>query len=408
MADSVNTGTVGEGQQANLKLIKDTLEPMVAEVIEAKLAKLNEPKPTDKLVDYRGREITADGPIPKGHGVARCIRYLAAANNDVRRAIDLAHRAGEKDLCDKWDKAMASTVLADGGALIPTEFSQEIIEELGAKAVLRKMSVTTMPMNTGSLCLPYLDTSATAYYVGENSNITASQPTTAQLQLSDKTLSVLCPLSNTLLQNGGPKVDSAIKNHLLRVAARKEDVTFIRSTGTANTPMGLRYQALAANQLNVTASYDVTKVTLDLGRAIKTLMALDVDLDGGGAGWLLPVSVYNYLHSACDANSNRVWRDEMDKGVLEGFPYAVTSQIPENISTTKTEVYFVNFKSCVIAESENMEVAVFPGGSYYDGSNVVSGISLNQTVIRLLARHDFGCMYRGNEIAVYTDVDWGD
>jgi HK97 family phage major capsid protein len=152
----------------------------------------------------------------------------------------------------------------------------------------------------------------------------------------------------------------------------------------------------------------VTKVTKDLGRAITTLMSLNVDLEGGGAGWLLPVSVYNYLHQACDANSNRIWRDEMDKGLLEGFPFAVSSQIPENISSTKTEVYFVNFKSCVIAENETMEVAVFPGGAYYDGSSVVSGISQNQTVIRVLAKHDFGCQYRGQEIAVYTDVDWGD
>jgi len=407
MAESVNTNTVGEAQQANLKLIKDVLEPQLAELIEAKLAKLNEPKPKPALVDFRGQPIAGDGTIPKGHGFSRCVRYLAMAGNNAHAALDLAHRSGEKELCDKWDKALAATVLADGGAVIPPEFSQEIVEELGPMAVVRKMGAQTLPMNAGSLMIPYADTSATAAYVSENSNITASQPTFGQLQLSDKILTVLTPISNSLLQNGGAKVDSFIKGHLLRAMARKEDLTFIRSLGTAGEPMGLRYKAISANQLNVTGTYDVAKVTADLGRAIATPMALDVDVKNGG-GWILPISVYRYLHSACDANSNRVWRDEMDKGFLEGFPYQVTSQIPETISSTKTEAYFVAFGYCVIAENQNMELAVFPGGAYYDGSNVVSGISLNQTVVRVVAKHDFGCTARGKEVAVFTDVDWGD
>jgi HK97 family phage major capsid protein len=269
------------------------------------------------------------------------------------------------------------------------------------------MGLTVMPMNTGSLTLPYIDASATAAYVGENANITSSQPTTAQLQLSDKTLAVLTPISNSLLNNGGPKVDAAIKNHLVRVARRKEDVTFIRSLGTANEPMGMRYGALAANIFAGNGTVNVANMTTDLGKAIDKLMALDVDLDG--AGWLISPRSYRYFHQATDANSNRVWRDEMDKGMLEGFPYAVTSQIPDNLGggTNESEIYFASFPTMVLGENENLEMAVFPGGAYYDGSNVISGISQNQTVIRLLAHHDLGFQQRGQEVSVITGVKAG-
>jgi HK97 family phage major capsid protein len=412
MPDTPTTPEVAPEQKANLELVRSLIRGEVADVIEERLAKIPQTPQrrfTHDLTDGP-KPITCgagDEKLPRGHSAARCIRYLYRAGGDPERAINMAYDCGDERIGDLWGKAMASQVLADGGALLPTEFSEEIIEELGAKAVVRKMGLTVMPMNTGSLTLPYLDTSATAAYVGENSNITASQPTTAQLQLSDKTLAALCPLSNSLLSNGGPKVDAAIKNHMIRVTRRKEDVTFIRSLGTANEPQGMLYQGISANQFAANGTVNVANVTTDLGKAIDKLMALDVDLDG--AGWLISPRTYRYLHQATDANSNRVWRDEMDKGFIEGFPFAWTSQIPDNLggATNESEIYFVSFPTMVLGENETLSMDVFPGGAYYDGSNVISGISQNQTVIRLLAHHDLGCQQRGQEIAVINTVKYG-
>jgi HK97 family phage major capsid protein len=409
-ADPSATPEVAPEQRANLELVRSLIRGEVADVIEERLAQVSQAPQrrfTQPLTAGAKQVTDGDKPLPRGHSAARCVRYMLRANGDAERAINMAYDCGDERIGDVWAKAMASQVLADGGALIPPEFSAEIIEELGAKAVVRKMGLTVMPMNTGSLTLPYFDTAATASYVGENANITASQPTTAQLQLSDKTLAALCPLSNSLLNNGGPRVDAAIKNHLVRVTRRKEDVTFIRSLGTANEPMGMRYQVLAANVFSANGTINVANVTTDLGKAIDKLMALDVDLDG--AGWLISTRTYRYLHQATDANSNRVWRDEMDKGMLEGFPYAYTSQIPDNLggATNESEIYFVSFPTMVLGENETLSMDVFPGGAYYDGSSVVSGISQNQTVIRLLAHHDLGCQQRGQEIAVIDTVKYG-
>jgi HK97 family phage major capsid protein len=401
--------TISEAQKANLKLIRNELEGVVREVIEEKMTKNAERKFAGPLAGGpQPIQGVGDKELPKGHSMARCARYLYRANNNVQQAIDMASACGDTKLAENWEKAMASQILADGGALIPPEFSMEIIEELGAKAVVRKMGLTVLPMNTGSLTLPYLDTSATASYVGENTNITSSQPTTGQLQLSDKTLAVLVPMSNSLLSNGGARVDSTIKNHIVRVARRKEDVTFIRSLGTANEPKGMRYQAISANVFDANGTVSVANVTVDLGDIIGKLMDLDVDLDDG-AGFLLSPRSYRYLHQAVDGNNNRVWRDELDRGFLEGFPYALTSQIPSNLGagSNESEVYFASFKTLVLGENETMQMEVFPGGAYYDGSQIVSGISQNQTVIRLLAHHDLGAQQRGQEVAVLTAVKWG-
>ena len=110
-----------------------------------------------------------------------------------------------------------------------------------------------------------------------------------------------------------------------------------------------------------------------------------------------------------DGNGNFVFRDEMLGGTLMGFRYETTTQIPTNLGGpgNQTELYFADFGSLVIAESSSLQVSVYEGGAFNDGTGVVSGISTDQTVLRAIARHDFGARQRGNEISVLTEVDWG-
>lgn len=123
------------------------------------------------------------------------------------------------------------------------------------------------------------------------------------------------------------------------------------------------------------------------------------------AGWLLAPRTSSGLMRTLDADGNFVFRDEMAGGMLLGFPFKKTTQIPINLgSGDKTEIYFVDFSSTIIAEADTIEVSVFEGGAYFDGSTVVSGISTDQTVVRALERHDFGARQRGQEIAVIKEV----
>ena len=358
-----------------------------------------------------GDAVTADvaslSTDQKGLLAARCIRYYIAAGNDVQRAMDLAHHAGDKTIVDCWDKALGETTLAGGGALLPTEFSDAIIEELGAKAVVRKMGALTMPMNSGSLAIPYLGTSASAAYTGEGATATASQPTFGQLQLSDKELVCLVPVGNRLLSNGGPKVDKVIRDHMVRVMQRKEDATFIRSVGAAYEPQGMLYQAAAANKFDANATVNLANVVADLGTAVDNLMSGDVSLEK--AGWLFAPRTYKYLYTVLDSNGNFVFKDGLEAGMLLGYPFAVTSQIPVNIGTgsDSSEVYFAAFDSLVIAENDSLRIQAFDGGAYHNGSATVSGVSQNETVVRATALHDFGAMQRGAEIAVIEEFDAG-
>jgi len=100
----------------------------------------------------------------------------------------------------------------------------------------------------------------------------------------------------------------------------------------------------------------------------------------------------------------------MLRGTLLGFRYETTTQIPNNLGGggNESEVYFVDFSSVIIAESSTLQVSVFEGGSFDDGTgNIVSGISTDQTLIRSIARHDLGCRQRGAEVSVIDEVTYG-
>lgn len=340
---------------------------------------------------------------------ARYLRLLAAGKGDPDRAAKIAKGWGD----DYMAKSLNESVFAAGGALVPEEFMNELIPLLRAKTVVRSLGATSIPMNRGSLTMPFQTAASTANYIGELQNIPPSQPAFGQLTLSAKKLVNLVPISNDLLQDSSFSVDSLVRDDMVRSLSLREDIAFIRDTGAANTPRGMRFWAPAGNVnlQTLPAAPTLATITNDLFDAILILENANIPLDR--AGWIMTPRTKSGLMRVRDGNGNFVYRDEMLRGMLLGFRYETTTQIPNNLDASglgnnnESEVYFADFASLVIAESSQLQVSVYEGGAFQDGGAVVSGISTDQTVIRAIARHDFGARQRGNEISVITAVTWG-
>jgi HK97 family phage major capsid protein len=361
--------------------------------------------------DYGQKDINDDGPNKLtleecGLLGGRWIRYLWLAKGDPIRAFDLAQVSEERAIVQAVEKAMTTDVFTAGGALIPAEFTAGIIDQLYATSVIRQAGVDTWPMNTGSLTAPFVDTGTSSNYVGaEGTNITTSAMTTGQLQFSDKKLAALVPLSNDLLRNGGPQVDRIVRDNVVRNLRLKEDITMIRSDGTDGEPKGLLYWATdASNTFAANATFNASNVAADFARAFRTLENNDVPIEGTVFA-MAPRTKWG-LWSLLDGNSNYIYRDEINNGMLLGRPLFSTSQIPTNLSGTNSEIYLFNAPMCVIAENENLLLEMFDNGAYHDGSAVQSGVSRDESVIRAIAKHDFGCQHRGKEVVVMTTVTW--
>jgi HK97 family phage major capsid protein len=404
-------------QEQTVPLIKQHVEGNVAKLIEDAIAKRIETL-KQPVGDPLAAVTASVKPIEreKGMAFARVLRALARAKfegNGADAAPNYLKAWGDSDLADQIidakQKAMAAGVATAGGFLVPQQYASEIIDVLRARTVMRRMGVPTLRMSTGTFSIPKITAGSTGYYIGENTNITKSELTTGNVTLTFKKLAALVPVSNDLLRYSQPSADTIIRNDVVRALQSREDQAFIRDDGMAGTPKGVRYAlAQGTNKITVTGGVSLANVTTDLGRLILLLQNANIPLTRGG--WILAPRSLHYLSTVQNTSGFFVFRDEILRGTLWGFPYATTTTIPltltDNGGTDESEVYFGDFDEAIIGESANLIVDASQEAAYYDGSSVVAAYSQDQTVVRAIMEHDFA-LRRDTSFGVLVGVRWG-
>jgi len=384
---------------------KEELQGLIKEIVGAEINDIwkqqneTQQKWIEKiLADQRRQDQKTEKP-----NVGRLIRALAAGKGDPEKAAAWAKKQWNDETIVK---ALQSDEGSTGGYLVPEEYSTELIEYLRPLSVVRRMNPTIVPMNTGTLSMSAMTGGASAEYIGEGSNVSTSQPTLGQVKLTWKKLGCLVPISNDLIRFSTPSADDVVRNDLAGAMAQREDAAFIRDDGTNDKPKGLYGWIASANKFDANGTVSLANVTTDLGKAILALREAETLFLR--PGWLISARTEFYLTTLRDSNGNYAFKDEMATGKLYGFPFAVTTQIPDNLgdSENESEVYLVDFVDAVIGESSKVEIEVSTEAAYYDGSSVVSAFSLDQTVLRAISRHDFA-MRRSTSGSVIEAVTWG-
>ena len=337
-----------------------------------------------------------------GAKAARMVMSIAAGKGDL----GLATKFARNELNDA-DVAMAiETSSGSGGALVPANIAEEVIELLRAKTVVRRLGAQIMPLPNGNLSLPRMSGGATSGYVGEGADVLATESAFDDVQLSAKTQITLVPMSNQLVGRAGYSVEQMVLNDMLNAKAVREDKAFLRDDGTSNTPTGFKKTAENASR-TVAWSGTANLATIDafLDGLILTLMNSNSMMVR--PGWALSPTSYMKLFGLRDSNGNKVY-PEMSEGVLKGYPFASTTTIPNNLGTgtNESEIYFADWNDVVIGESESMSVDFSREATYKDAAgNLVSAFARNQSLIRLVAEHDVG--FRHPEgLVLGTGIIW--
>jgi HK97 family phage major capsid protein len=341
-------------------------------------------------------------PQERGIAAARFIRAMAAGKADPVRAAKWATKQWGAD--DEMTKILEASEDAAGGVLIPTQHSSEVIELLRERAVFRSMGPTTVPMPTGSLQIPKITGGATATYIGESQNIVKTEQTTGMVNLSWKKLAAIVPISNDFLRFESYGADSMVRNDLVAAMADREDIAFIRGMGTEYTPKGLLNFCPAANKFDANGTVTITTITEEALEAILLLRNAHVRMIN--VGWLWSPRTTLYLKSLRDTNGNFVFKEELDAGTFFGFPYADTTNIPDDLNaSTESEVYLVDFADIILGESMNMMIDTSTEASYWDGSALQSAYSKDLTLMRVISEHDLGVRHDASIVMIQA-VKW--
>jgi HK97 family phage major capsid protein len=340
---------------------------------------------------------------PKNLTFSRCVRAMAGARGNRNEAVRFATDVLQDRVAAR---ALAAGAGTSGGFTLPETMTADIIEFLRPQTVVRSLNPILAPLVNGVLTMPKLTAGVSGSYIGENQNITASQQSFGQVKMSAKKLACVVPISNDLIRYAsGMAADNIVRDDMAAGVAQTEDGAFIRGAGTQFSPKGLRFWAPAANQIAANAVLSLTNTRQDIGKVRLALRKGNVRFLR--PGWIMSPRTEEYLLNLADGNGNLVYYNEMvNKGTFRSYPYKVTTLIPENLGAgSDTELYLADFADVVIAEVPNIVIEVSTEATYWDGTQLQSAFSQDQTVIKMIIEHDLAVRHP-ESVAVLTAVEW--
>jgi len=311
-------------------------------------------------------------------------------------------------------RALNAGVTGEGGALIPQDFMADLIELLRANTVVRGANPMEVGMPMGNLTIPRLAGGATAAYQNELDDIAISQERFDDVNFVAKKLTAMVPVSNDLIRRSPIGVEEIVRDDLVQTIARREDLAFLRGDGTDKGPIGMRTLCLPANKISVTTMPATPTpgdaLTAILGGATAAILALQNGLSRMiRPTWFMHPTIARFISLARDQVGGFYWKDEIERGVWEGYPIRLTTQIPTNLvvgaNTKGSEIYFCDMADFVIADTYNVVVDASDVAAYNDGVSMVSAFQRDQSLFRVIAEHDCN-MRHLQSLAVLLTADW--
>jgi len=352
----------------------------------------------------------------KGISAGRILRAIACAQKFFRNespttgAIKVIHNLYRDKALAKWlegavSKDLTANIPNEGGYLIPEQVYDEIVELLYPKVVVFKLGASEIPMVTGALSLNYIESGTTAQYVGEGETPTPTDVKFGQATFRSKKLISLIPISNDLLKVPSPKADQIVLSDALKQMAVRMNKAAFQDDGSQNTPRGLKYETGLT-----TATISGLMDSLSMIKVFVALEEANIDIDAmDRPGSAFNHKLWGYLQTLADLNGQYYYRNTGNtyadgsgqaKGLaktFEGYPFATTQLIPSTGSSNPytTDFYFGDWSEFWVPRQGMLEVDSSDVAAYNTSSNtVVSAYSKDQTVIRLIDRHDMGMRQR--------------
>jgi HK97 family phage major capsid protein len=239
-----------------------------------------------------------------------------------------------------------------------------------------------------------------------------------------------------------PAADAFVRDDIVKVLALREDLAFILGDGTSDGPRGFisfangwvaqnggtvgawlttgnstlavngadPANSTGGNFITSNETYTLATVAAELGGAVNRLDTANVPEDK--RMWFMHPRSFNYLNNVQNSLGVYVYRDELSKGTLLGYPFKKTTQIGTNYfdangaHTDCSFVFLAEMDEALILDSMSLELAVSREGSYVDsGGTTVSAFQNDQTLIRAIAEHDFQLRH-DQSVAVIQAVRW--
>lgn len=309
------------------------------------------------------------------------------------------HKATEADRvfferCQQ--KAMSEGTPSAGGTLVPLEYMPDVLGLLRALAVVRRAGPNFRTFNRQVNDIS-ISSGTTAYYTPENQAGQLSELTFGEAPLLTRhNLMGLVPVSNILLDDA-PEAERIIREDMAEVMALREDLAFLRGTGSSGEPRGLRNQVGVTLDPIAPGANGFQPSLFDL-RVIRAQYRTQ-NVRNPRPVWFFNSAFLTYLETLSDTLGRPLletpllqYNDDNLTGVLDGIPFYASNQIPANLtqgtSTNGTDLMLVDMSQVYVGTADELEIDVSTETTYWDGTAWVSTFQNRQSLFRGWLSHD--------------------
>ena len=328
-----------------------------------------------------------------GMKLARWARAFAAGGCKAEGAIEVLKQFGNHDMAEYAKKALETQTPTGGQYVVPIEFATDIIPVLHELTFVYELGATQYPMSRPIVNVPRLDVQTAASYFGETEKTPTSQPRFGMVELKEKKLGALVPISNDLLESSDPAADEIVKNDLSISIALKRDEKALLGEGNANIPLGVLNSGI--NKVTcgrlLTADDPVMFVQSVLQKRKRIIKG----------GWVFPSIVWLQFMNMKTTTGAYIYREEMTRngiidGTLLGYKYAISDLIPVGSDGHGlTTMAFGDWTEFLVGERNQMQMAMSMEASFVDSSGAThNAFQEDLTLLRAIEKHDFAVRHK--------------
>lgn len=294
-----------------------------------------------------------------------------------------------------------------GGFLVPPTYASEIIERFGPNTVMRKRCQV---VPTDAIYLKG-KSGVIVGYVGENEQGNVTKVDFGLVQMGERDISAILPISKKLLSKSAFNVESHCSGELTRGCGEFEDLMLLRGDGVGKRIKGLLYAVPKANKMKVADKSSPTpkEVRVELSKVLLRLANANVPMLNGA--WLMAPRVLVYLQNLYTESGELLAFPSLQgpNPTLMGYPVDTTTQIPVNLGagSNESEIYFGAFGYAMLGDGASIALSTSDQASIKmpDGSQL-NLWSQGMMAIKVDMSHDFA-LKQDDAFAVLEAVKWG-
>lgn len=364
---------------------------------------------TASLMIPLGSELLADDVTSQeGYKVFKSMWDADMPAFDPEEVRWLARRAGKGS--SVYKTAMSYLLDPSGGTLVAPPVQGELIELVRPREALQAAGVTRVPLPpNGRIVYPRQTGPTSMYWVGENTSIPESNPTTGQIALQAKKGAVFVTVPNELLKYASVAADALIRTDAAKTIALGVDYAGLYGTGSAAQPKGLTLYTGTNEVIDYKSASPAPKGIGTNGNRLRPedgyrMVGLIEDRNFEFSKWIFrPTMANNVLGYRGDAAAP----DDAAGNFVQGMMRAFGDRLPNNTwcgyEVVKSAVVRANRtkgSSSVLTEVfggqwEHLLHGMYGAVEMAASNQAGTTFQQDQTAIRALVHTDFAPRYEG-------------